>query len=281
MRGTISGTSQFLKTVRPNLKTVGVDPVGSLYYDYFTTGQLTQPHSYVIEGIGEDFLPSTMNFQYVDDVVRVNDRECFHMTRRLVREEGLFCGGSSGAAVAGAIKYLRRHDAEGLVAVVLLPVSANRYLSKIFNDAWMREGGYMEPENTMGTVGDLLHHRGRRNLVSVKPNARVTEVIGVMKMHGVSQVPVLEEGKITGVLFEKRLLEKALEANRSDVPVSDLVEATYCTVDRVTEVAVLTELFRRFKVAVVLDDKHAPVDIITRIDLIDYISSIRPAGGGA
>jgi cystathionine beta-synthase len=145
----------------------------------------------------------------------------------------------------------------------------------------MREGGYMEPENTMGTVGDLLHHRGRRNLVSVKPNARVTEVIGVMKMHGVSQVPVLEEGKITGVLFEKRLLEKALEANRSDVPVSDLVEATYCTVDRVTEVAVLTELFRRFKVAVVLDDQHAPVDIITRIDLIDYISSIRPAGGGA
>ncbi len=279
--GTISGTSQFLKTVRPNLKTVGVDPVGSLYYDYFTTGQLTQPHSYVIEGIGEDFLPSTMNFQYVDDVVRVNDRECFHMTRRLVREEGLFCGGSSGAAVAGAIKYLRRHDAEGLVAVVLLPDSANRYLSKIFNDAWMREGGYMEPENTMGTVGDLLHHRGRRNLVSVKPNARVTEVIGVMKMHGVSQVPVLDEGKITGVLFEKRLLEKALEANRSDVPVSDLVEATYCTVDRVTEVAVLTELFRRFKVAVVLDDQHAPVDIITRIDLIDYISSIRPAGGGA
>jgi predicted transcriptional regulator len=92
---------------------------------------------------------------------------------------------------------------------------------------------------------------------------------------------VLDEGKITGVLFEKRLLEKALEANRSDVPVSDLVEATYCTVDRVTEVAVLTELFRRFKVAVVLDDQHAPVDIITRIDLIDYISSIRPAGGGA
>ena len=99
--GTITGTGQYLKEKNPDIKVVGVDPVGSLYYDYFHTGQLTEPHTYVLEGIGEDFLPSTMDFQYVDDVVRVNDRECFQMTRRLVREEGLYIGGSCGAAMAG------------------------------------------------------------------------------------------------------------------------------------------------------------------------------------
>lgn len=270
--GTITGTGQYLKEQNPDIKVVGVDPVGSLYYDYFHTGQLTEPHTYVLEGIGEDFLPSTMDFQYVDDVVRVNDRECFQMTRRLVREEGLYIGGSCGAAMAGALKYLRRVDREGLVAVVLLPDSSSKYLSKIFNDAWMRENGFLDEQSGMGTVGDLMAGRGNRDLVSVRPGARVSEVIGVLKLHGISQVPVINDGQLKGVVFEKRVLERALEGNKADIPVEDLVDASYCTVDGATEVTVLTELFRRFKVAVVLDDNKHPVDIITRIDLIDFIS---------
>lgn len=270
--GTITGTGQYLKEKNPDIKVVGVDPVGSLYYDYFHTGQLTEPHTYVLEGIGEDFLPSTMDFQYVDDVVRVNDRECFQMTRRLVREEGLYIGGSCGAAMAGALKYLRRVDREGLVAVVLLPDSSSKYLSKIFNDAWMRENGFLDEQSGMGTVGDLMAGRGTRELVSVSPGARVSEVIGVLKLHGISQVPVINDGQLKGVVFEKRVLERALEGNKADIPVEDLVDASYCTVDGDTEITVLTELFRRFKVAIVLDDKKHPVDIITRIDLIDFIS---------
>ena len=270
--GTITGTGQYLKEKNPDIKVVGVDPVGSLYYDYVHTGQLTEPHTYVLEGIGEDFLPSTMDFQYVDDVVRVNDRECFQMTRRLVREEGLYIGGSCGAAMAGALKYLRRVDREGLVAVVLLPDSSSKYLSKIFNDAWMRENGFLDEQSGMGTVGDLMAGRGTRELVSVSPGARVSEVIGVLKLHGISQVPVINDGQLKGVVFEKRVLERALEGNKADIPVEDLVDASYCTVDGDTEITVLTELFRRFKVAIVLDDKKHPVDIITRIDLIDFIS---------
>lgn len=270
--GTITGTGKYLKEKKPEIKVVGVDPVGSLYYDYFHTGQLTQPHTYVLEGIGEDFMPSTMDFQFVDDVVRVNDKECFHMTRRLVREEGLFCGGSSGAAVAGALKYLRRHDREGLVAVVLLPDSANRYLSKIFNDNWMRENGFLNPDAGLGTVGDIRSGVDARKLISVPSTARVTEVIGVLKLHGVSQVPVINDGSLAGVVTETRLLERALQGHKGDVPVADVLEANYCTVDNETEVTVLTELFRRFKVAIVLDEGHKPVDIITKIDLIDYIS---------
>ena len=272
--GTITGMGRYLKAKDDKIQVVGVDPVGSLYFDYFHTGQLTQPHTYVVEGIGEDFLPSTMDFQFVDDVVRVNDQECFVMTRRLVREEGLFCGASSGAAVAGALKYLARHDREGMVAVILLPDGGSRYLSKVFNDQWMEEGGYLQPPMKLGTVGELRAPRGKRELVSVAPNASVSEVIGTMKLHSISQVPVVGEGRLVGMLHEKRLLEKALEGSRGGVQVRDLVEMTYCTVDDITEITVLTELFKRFKVAVVLDRDSQPIDIITRIDLIDYISRV-------
>lgn len=277
--GTITGMGKYLKEQKPEIKVVGVDPVGSLYYDYFHTGQLTEPHTYVIEGIGEDFLPSTMDFEFVDDVVRVNDRECFQMTRRLVREEGMYVGGSCGAAVAGALKYLKRHDRPGLTAVVLLPDSSSKYLSKIFNDSWMRENGYLDPETRFGTVADLIEGRGARELVTIEPTARVTEAVGVLKLHGISQMPVIDNGKLCGVLFEKRVLEKALKGGPSSALVGDIVDASYCAVDMTTEISVLAELFRRFKVAIVLDDDKTTTEIITRIDLIDYIS--RSANGTA
>lgn len=275
--GTITGIGKYLKEQRPDIRIVGVDPVGSLYYDYFHTGQLTQPHTYMIEGIGEDFLPSTMDFEYVDDVIRVNDKESFLMTRELVVREGLFCGVSSGSAMAGAMRYLRRHDQEGMTAVVLLPDSGSRYLSKVYNDNWMRENGFMDPDSGLGTVADLHRTREERDLVTVNGTSRVTEVIGLLKMHGVSQLPVVDgDDKLLGIITETHLLERALQGSRADVPVADLVEADYCTVTDDTEITVLTDLFRRAKVAIVVRD-HKPVGIITRIDLIDYIS--RLAGG--
>jgi len=275
--GTITGIGRYLKEQRKDIKIVGVDPVGSLYYDYFHTGQLTQPHTYMIEGIGEDFLPSTMDFEYVDDVIRVNDKESFQMTRELVVKEGLFCGVSSGSAVAGALRYLRRHDKAGMNAVVLLPDSGSRYLSKVYNDNWMRENGFMDPDSGLGTVADLKRSREERELITVNGQARVTEVIGLLKMHGVSQLPVVDDdGQLLGIITETHLLERALQGSRYDVAVKDMVEAEYCTVTDETDITVLTDLFRRSKVAIVIED-HKPSDIITRIDLIDFIS--RVAGG--
>ena len=279
--GTSSGTARFLKEKDPKIRVVGIDPVGSLYYDYFHTGQLTKPFTYMVEGFGEDFLPSTMDFSYIDDVVRVNDKECFVMTRRLLREEGVFGGSSCGAAVAGAVKWMRLNAKEGMRGVAIMPDSGTRYLSKVYNDSWMRENGFLDPEVGLGTVGELLLHKGRvRELVTVSPNARVTEAIGVLKVHGISQIPVVEDGKVIGMLHESRLLERALAGTRGDAPVREIVEATWCTVDTATDVAVLTELFKRFKVAIVIEGGHGnepaarPVDIITRIDLIDYISRV-------
>ncbi len=160
--GTISGIGKYLKEQNPDVKIVGIDPVGSLYYDYFHTGQMTDPYTYLVEGIGEDFMPSTIDFQYIDDVVRVNDAECFHMTRRIVREEGIFAGGSSGAAVAGALKWVRNNDKEGLNVLILLPDSGARYLSKIFNDKWMEENGFLDPSASFGTPSAPSSPRTRR-----------------------------------------------------------------------------------------------------------------------
>ncbi len=274
--GTVTGTAKFLKEKNPKLRVVGVDPVGSLYFDYFHTGQLTTPYNYKVEGIGEDFLPSTMDFSYVDDVVRVNDKECFVMTRRLVREEGIFGGSSCGAAMAGALKWWKNNGVAGMRGVVIMPDSGARYLSKVYNDNWMRENGFLEPEvaiGGLGSVNDLVDHKGRRAIVSVRPDQKVSEVIGVLKLNGISQVPVMEGDKVLGLLSESRLLERALAGARADSSVGDMVESNYCTVNGDTDITVLTELFKRSKAAVVIEAGRA-VDIITRIDLIDYIAKV-------
>jgi cystathionine beta-synthase len=275
--GTLSGVGKYLKEKNPNVKIVGVDPVGSLYYDYFRTGKLTEAFSYVVEGIGEDFLPSTMDFQYLDDIVRVDDKECFVWTRRLAREEGIFGGGSCGAAALGAVRWARLNDRPGQNVVVLLPDNGSRYISKIYNDAWMEEKGYLDAGPQLGTVGEILKSAGSREIVTAAPTTSLTEAIGLMKLHGISQLPVLKNDEIVGVVHESKLLEAALRAGPKGAVAGDLADNDYCTVSRDTEVSVAYDLLRKVKIALVLDG-HRLVDVLTRIDLIDHVARIT---GGA
>lgn len=136
--GTVSGLAKYLKEKNPKLKIIGVDPQGSIYYDLFYHGKMTEPHSYLIEGIGEDFLPKTINLKAVDEIVQVDDQESFIMARRLIREQGLLVGGSTGSAVLGAIKYFEKNpQSQRKNALVILVDSSSRYLSKYLDDDWM------------------------------------------------------------------------------------------------------------------------------------------------
>lgn len=276
--GTISGIGKYLKEQKPDIRIIGVDPVGSIYYDYFQTGQMTEPFSYVLEGIGEDFLPTTMDFTYVDNVVRVQDKECFQYTRRLCREEAIFAGGSCGAAVAGALRWLKANDREGLNVLVILPDSGVRYLSKIYSDQWMSEGGYLDPMEGLGTVSELLDQLDKRDVVTVQDTAAASEAIGLLKMHGISQMPVMREEKVVGIIHEKHLLEAALQRGPQTPRAGDLADHNYCTVTPETEVSVLLELSRKHRIALVLQDGKL-ANVLTRIDIIDHVA--RMAGQNA
>jgi len=270
--GTLSGVGKYLKEQNPDVKIVGVDPVGSIYYDLFKTGKMTEAYSYSVEGIGEDFLPSTMDLSVLDDVVRVTDRECYLMTREVVRREGIFCGGSGGAAVAGAIKWLKNNDVAGQRVMILLPDTGRQYLGKIFNDDWMRENGYLDDLAGGGTVADLLSATQRRNVLSVKSTDAIRAVASLMREHGVSQVPVLEEGRVSGIVTEAGVLNHLLDhPGAAKEPVGQIVVNSYSAVDVDTRIGVLADMFTRVKMALVMQDDEL-VDVITKIDVIDYVS---------
>ena len=278
--GTLSGTGKFFREKKPGIRIVGVDPVGSLYYDFVKTGHVTRPFAYKVEGIGEDFFPSTMNLDILDDVVRVDDKECFVMTRDLTRLEGLFVGGSGGAAVAGALKYatsmLAREEGAPLGRppriLVCLADAGHKYLSKIFNDDWMRENGFLEETPGLGTVRDMLAARDARALVTCDPRATLREVIDRMKTLAISQLPVMEGARLHGIVAEVDLLRALVSGGASlDSPVADLVENDYVTVTPNTKIELLQAGLADAKVAIV-EEADQIVGLVSKIDLIDFLA---------
>lgn len=273
--GTISGVGRYLKERNPNIKVVGIDPVGSLYAHYFQTGELGEVHSYKLEGVGGDFLPSTMDFEVLDDVEQVTDRESFTMTRRLVREEGLFGGGSSGLAVAGALKWLRNNGAslgKDDVVVVLLPDSGSHYLSKVFDDTWMRENGFQAPN----TVADLLDSRSRDVIIALEDTS-IEAAIRQMKTHGISQMPVLDaNSRLLGIIGEGDLLDYLLSGGALDHTIGSLPAHEAATVDTDMPLEELTNVFGRSP-AVLVVRNGAVVGIVTKMDVIDFLANRQSA----
>jgi cystathionine beta-synthase len=298
--GTISGAGKFLREKKPGIKIVGVDPVGSLYYDFVKQGRVTKSFAYKVEGIGEDFFPTTMNLGLLDDVVRVDDKECFLTTRDLTRLEGLFVGGSGGAAVAGAMKLARAMGERGEANVeadggarparilVLLADGGHKYLSKIFNDDWMRENGFMDDAPGIGVVGDILQGKkpvaggGPTNnrIVSARPGASLREVIDLMKELGISQLPVMDGGKMRGIVAEVDLLRALVTGGKTlESQIAEVVEDDYATVTPNTKIEVLQGILADARVAIV-EDEGGVVGIVTKIDLIDFLAKHAPPSSG-
>ncbi|MGC6416850.1 MAG: pyridoxal-phosphate dependent enzyme [Bradymonadia bacterium] len=272
--GTITGTGRYLKEQKEDVQLVGVDCRGSIYYDFWKSGEVIQPYSYKVEGIGEDFFPSTINLSIIDDIVQLTDKECFDATRALARQEGIYTGGSGGAAVLGAIRYAEKIDRECNI-VVLLPDSASRYLNKIFDDEWMRENGFLDPEANLGTIRDLLANKPA-DVMTVEKTAKVSDVIELMKRAGISQVPVIERGHLAGIVNESALLEMLLENGMAalDAPVSTVASDAYEVADPDAPVGLFNHIFGQGKVIVVWERGEVR-GLITQIDVIDYLAHRR------
>lgn len=277
--GTITGTGAFLKEKKPSIQLVGADIQGSVYYDFWKTGTIVEPYSYLLEGIGEDFFPSTIDLSIIDHIYQLTDKECFETARALARMEGIFSGGSAGAAVKAAIKYAEEIDRPAKI-VVLLPDSGTRYLNKVYDDDWLRENGLIDPDEGLGTIRDMLTNKSPM-VWTVQKDARVRQVITLMKENGISQVPVLDGAQLAGIVNESTLLDKLFRDGEAglDAAVADVATHAYEVADPDAPVGLFNHIFSQGKVIVVWERGEVR-GLITKIDVIDFLAHRRRTPGG-
>jgi cystathionine beta-synthase len=275
--GTVSGTGRFLKEQNPNVKVIGVDPHGSLYYEYAKTGNIGKAHTYAVEGIGEDILPGIMDFTVLDDVVQVNDEECFVWARRLAKREGIFTGGAGGGCVSAALR-VAKNCRQGDLIVGFLPDSGTRYLSKIFNDSWMRELGYVDAEVTL-TAADVIRVKRqngkRRELIVVGPNRTVLQALQTMQQQDISQLPVFEDDRSVGTVSEDQILNLALQGkDLRKLIVREVMGPALPQVPSNAPVERVTYLLSHESPAVFVEMEDGKLEVLTKFDLMGTIAGL-------
>ena len=276
--GTITGVSRFLKQQNPAIQIIGVDPIGSILFELHRSGKYTAAEGYKVEGIGEDFLPGTTDLSAIDEIIQVNDRESLLMTRRLVREEGIFSGGSCGAAVIGAVKYIQKHQlSSDAVVVVILPDSGSRYLSKVFDDDWMRENGFLDQAWTDIRAGDIHSKKDSGLIYTARTTDLLLDVVTLMKDHNISQLPVINAGdRLVGLVSEIDLLNHMLLADhvhKANETIEGMINTDVPVVSPNTRLETLMSLIKDRAAVVIVNNNDQVKGILTKIDILDYLSS--------
>ena len=265
--GTISGVAHYLKQRKPAITVVGADPEGSIY-----SGDTAK--SYKVEGIGEDFLPATVDLKAIDRIERVSDKDSFLMARRICREEGLLVGGSSGTACVAAMRVARELPADA-VMVVLLPDNGRGYMSKIFNDEWMRANGFLGEGGHRATVGQVLRAKGGApTMITVAPTDAVKRAVELMREFQISQIPVMEGGELVGSVNEVAVMQ--LIYDRSDIVHAEVREVMGQPFPVLADDAEVEQAYKALSLghsAVVVAAAGKPAGVLTKMDIITYLSS--------
>ncbi len=277
--GTISGVGRVLKRHKPDVQVVGADPVGSIY----SAGANFTPKIYKVEGIGEDFMPSTMDLSVVDRIEVVDDKEGFLMARRLTREEGILIGGSGGSAVVVALRVAFEIDDPKALIVVLLPDTGRNYLSKIYNEEWMRSNGFLEQFPTH-SVGEVVGRRGLDSrlpaFVGVQARDTVRAAIDTMQHYGISQLPVVEtdgdgrtETRLVGSIQERTLLDRVYrDPSLIESAVGAAMDPPFPTIARNADMDEAFDLLLGGANAIVVVDRDEPVGMVTKLDLLEFVA---------
>jgi cystathionine beta-synthase len=267
--GTISGTGRYLKEKNQNIQVIGADPLGSIFKHYKETGEVIKGTPYLVEGIGQDCLPENVHFQYIDKIFNISDKDSFAAARRLTKEEGIFCGGSTGTIVHVALETAK-HCSKDDVIVFIVCDTGERYLSKVHNEDWLKLNRMLDLEiRTLRDISDRKKSLGIEEIVSIKEDEKVKDVLELITKTGYTQIPVLRGKQSIGAIREGRLLSKLVDNPTLYTSlIKDVMEESFPILEAKTEISEVKKLFKEHP-AVLVSDFGLISDIITRYDLIN------------
>jgi cystathionine beta-synthase len=275
--GTVTGVARYLKEKNPAIKIIGVDPIGSIYFPWFKTGQKVKGSTYVVQGIGGDCLHETLDFKVLDDVVQATDEESFVYTRRLARQEGIFTGGSTGSVVAVALRMAKDLPADACL-VIFIPDTGMRYLSNVYNDDWMRQRGYVDsalPLRAADVVRVKREAHKVRELIVAAPEQTVHHALRTMQSNDVSQLPVFENRQPVGTIFEDNILTLALQGrDLRKLTIREVMDKAMPVVAQDAPIGRITHLLGNESPAVFVEMGNGSYEILTKYDLVGTIAGL-------